>query len=329
VKTDAGFERQLLHIKRPLLRVPNLCIHLQSPAERASFSPNKEQHLQPIISMVEEQLNGSDDDAGGAPDERHAPELLKIIAQELGCSLSAIQDFELTMCDTQPGAIWGLKNEFLSSPRLDNQVHCYTSMRALIDQGDISADEDVSMIALFDHEEVGSQSAVGACSPVMKDAIERIGACLGAAPGDESYHVSIQRSFCMSADVAHAVHPNYATKHEKMHSPLLNKGTVIKTNDNQRYATNAATGFLCRELARQAGVGIQEFMVANDCPCGTTIGPIVAATTGIRTVDLGVPSLSMHSIRETVGVVDIMNSYLLFKCFFERFRELDNSCSFL
>ena len=133
----------------------------------------------------------------------------------------------------------------------------------------------------------------------------------------------VRKSFLISADVAHAVHPNYAGKHEQKHQVKLGAGTVIKTNSNQRYATNSITGFFCREIARQAGEPVQEFVVRQDCPCGTTIGPIVAGATGVRTVDVGVPSLSMHSIRETMGVKDIANSINIFQSFFKNFRKID------
>lgn len=171
------------------------------------------------------------------------------------------------------------------------------------------------MIALFDHEEVGSGSASGAGSPVFQDAMSRIAPCIygigiGVSPG-ECVRVAIQKSYLVSADVAHAIHPNYSSKHETGHSPLLNKGTVIKTNDNQRYATNSVTGFIFRELARIADVDVQEFVVRNDCPCGATIGPIISANTGIKTIDIGIASLSMHSIRETCGVADIANNFVL------------------
>jgi len=184
------------------------------------------------------------------------------------------------------------------------------------------------MVVCFDHEEVGSESACGACSPVVEDALQRITGCF--SKGDAELHrVSVRKSFLVSADVAHSVHPNYAGKHDSKHAPLMNKGTVIKSNDNQRYATNAETGFLIRELARRGGVEVQEFMVKNDCPCGTTIGPIVAAKVGVRTVDIGVASLSMHSIRETIGVADITSNFGLLKTYFKEFRNLDESCQFI
>lgn len=318
-----GFERRLVHIPRAVLRVPNLCIHLQSAEERGKFAPNKETHLQPILAMVQESLNKSEEGV----DSRHCPALLSLLAGELGVEAAQIRDLELTLCDTQPGAIWGLSNEFLSSPRLDNQVHCYTGLAALLDHSrDISEDTGVSMLCCFDHEEVGSDSAVGAGSPIMSEAISRVLGCFDTS--DEMLKVTIRNSFLVSADVAHAIHPNYSGKHDDNHRPLLNKGTVIKTNSNQRYATNAETGFLLRELSRRANAPVQEFVVRNDCPCGSTIGPIISARVGIRTVDLGVPSLSMHSIRETMGVEDVTTNARLFTTFFREFGALDKSCVF-
>lgn len=318
-----GFERRLVNIERAILRVPSLCIHLQSAEERLKFAPNKETHLQPILAMVQETLNKEE----AVGDSRHCPALVSLLAKELGVEPGQIQDLELSLADTQPGAIWGLNNEFLSSPRLDNQVHCYTGLTALLDHSrDLSADTGVSMLCCFDHEEVGSDSAVGAGSPIMSEAISRVLGCFD--PSDEMLKVTIRNSFLVSADVAHAIHPNYSDKHDKNHGPLLNKGTVIKTNSNQRYATNAETGFLLRELARRADAPVQEFVVRNDCPCGSTIGPIISARVGIRTVDLGVPSLSMHSIRETMGVEDVATNARLFTTFYREFGRLDQCCQF-
>lgn len=205
---DGTFSRRLVHITRPLFRVPNLCIHLQSADERKAFAPNKENHLQPIISTIEQELNkkqdeaGDKEDDGGKLDERHAPELLRILGEELGCHPSAIKELELSLCDTQGGSTWGSRNEFLSSPRLDNQCHCFTSMKGLIDFANddaaVAKDEGVSLIALFDHEEVGSQSACGAGSPVMADAISRISGCFVKqlkADQNEMHRIVVQRSF--------------------------------------------------------------------------------------------------------------------------------------
>lgn len=318
--SDGRFERQLVNLERPVLRIPSLCIHLQTAEERKAFSPNKETHLQPILAMVGEDLNKEDK-------SEHSSKLLKLLSEALGVEQQQIKGIELSLADTQPGQIWGADNEFLSCARLDNQVHCYTGLTALLDHSsDISEDSGVSMLVCFDHEEVGSDSMVGAGSPVMSEAISRVLACFDTS--DEMLKVTIRNSFLVSADVAHAIHPNYSDKHEKNHQPLLNSGTVIKTNNNQRYATNGETGFLIREIGRKAEVPLQEFVVKNDCPCGSTIGPIISARIGIRTVDLGIPSLSMHSIRETMGVKDVETNIKLFTTFYKEFGNLDKKCNF-
>jgi len=318
---QGGFDRRLINIKRPLVRVPNLCIHLQSADERKSFGINKETHLQPVLGLVESHLNTEE-----AADERHSPVLLSLLSKELGCQASDIRDLELTLCDTQAGAVWGAAEEMLSSPRLDNQSHCYTGLMALLQHTDLDTDTGVNMVICFDHEEIGSESAQGAGSPVMSEAVSRVLGCFDTS--DEMLRITVRKSFLISADVAHAIHPNYPEKHEKNHQPVLNKGTVIKTNQNQRYATNAETGFILRELARRAEAPVQEFVVRNDCPCGSTIGPIVSGKVGIRTVDVGLPSLSMHSIRETMGCEDVMSNYKIFSTFFKQFAALDQSCNF-
>jgi len=339
---DGSYCKKLVHVRRPLLRIPNLCIHLTSAEDRGKFGPNKETHLQPILGLINDAVNKTAAEAesgsGAAADPsgvaaRHAPELLRVLASELGCEIADIMDFEMTLCDTQPSQIWGLRRELLSAPRLDNQFHCFTALRALLSQAASAppTTPDACLIALFDHEEVGSDSSTGAGGPVMSECLQRISSCFAADEphaAAEALLRSTRRSFLMSADSAHAVHPNYAEKHQAAHAPLLNQGTVIKTNGNQRYATNGESGFIVRELSRRAGIGVQEFMVRNDCPCGSTIGPILSSKTGLRTVDVGAGCWSMHSIRETIGVADIESSFLLFRTFFASFAELDAKCSF-
>ncbi|KOO24000.1 aspartyl aminopeptidase [Chrysochromulina tobinii] len=196
-EADGSFAKKLVHVRRPLLRIPNLCIHLTSADERGKFAPNPETHLQPILGLISE----------------------AVLAAELDCEIGAIFDFEMTLCDTQPSQIWGLRSELLSAPRLDNLLHCYTSLRALMvhaDEAPPSAD-DVCMVALFDHEEVGSDSTTGAGGPIMSESMQRVSSCF--APDEphaaaESLLMSNRRSFLISADAAHAVHPNYAEKHQ-------------------------------------------------------------------------------------------------------------------
>jgi aspartyl aminopeptidase len=155
----------------------------------------------------------------------------------------------------------------------------------------------------------------------MGECVRRIS---GAFPGAD-LSSSIARSLVLSVDMAHALHPNYVAKHDKQHSPMLNKGVVIKTNNNQRYATSGETAFIIRELARGVGVPVQEFIVRNDCPCGTTIGPVISSQTGMRAIDLGMPQLSMHSIREMMGASDLTFAAKLFTSFFQgKHLAIDN-----
>mgnify|MGYP000175354373 CR=1 FL=1 len=161
------------------------------------------------------------------------------------------------------------------------------------------------LILSFPLQQPSTDSSHGAGSPVMEEAIRRISAGLGSGQDTpDLYAETIAKSFCLSIDQAHAVHPNYASKHEAQHAPKINAGLVIKTNQNQRYTTNGTTGFVLRELARMSELPIQEFCVRNDCPCGSTIGPIISTRTGVRTVDAGMPQLSMHSCREVMGTAD-------------------------
>ncbi|THF97513.1 hypothetical protein TEA_011301 [Camellia sinensis var. sinensis] len=196
---------------------------------------------------------------------------------------------------------------------------------ALIDstssESSLDHETGVRVVALFDHEEVGSNSAQGAGSPAMLDALSRITSSFST--DSKLLEKAIQRSFLVSADMAHALHPNYMDKHEDNHQPKLHGGLVIKHNANQRYATNAVTSFIFREIAIKHNLPIQDFVVRNDMPCGSTIGPILASGTGIRTVDIGAPQLSMHSIREMCGVDDVKHSYEHFKAFFQEFCHVD------
>jgi aspartyl aminopeptidase len=207
---------------------------------------------------IQEQINGDSWKQG------HEPLLLKRLADELGCEVGAIADFELNLFDTQPATIGGLGKEFLYSARLDNLATVFVAMEAITEQSqDLSASSDVQMVCFFDHEEVGSVSTHGAGSPVMEEAVRRLSAHLNtSSTGSDSpdlYADTIAKSFILSIDQAHAIHPNYASKHEAQHAPLMNHGVVIKTNSNQRYTTNSTTGFMVREIARKVNVPIQEF----------------------------------------------------------------------
>jgi aspartyl aminopeptidase len=336
---DGGLGFRLLKIDRPVLNVPSLCIHLRTPEEREAMKINKEDHLSPILcaqvasclakSQNEVEMNNGmaeemlEDDQWASAQQ---PEFLGLLAEEIGCSPADIVDFELSLFDTQGATLSGRHKEFIAGSRLDNLASCFVAIESLITHADaprFAEDDMVSLVALYDHEEVGSNSNTGAGSPMMRDAVSRISDALSSSNDSELYKVALSKSLILSIDMAHAQHPNYAAKHEKGHAPQMNCGVVIKSNSNQRYATTGVTGYIIRELARKAALPIQEFVVRNDCPCGSTIGPIISANTGIRAVDLGMPQLSMHSIREMMGVSDLTFAHKLFTEFFASFAEVD------
>eukprot|EP00980_Cylindrotheca_fusiformis_P011856 scaffold2817_cov130-Cylindrotheca_fusiformis.AAC.11 len=347
-----GVTQRLIKIDRAILRVPNLAIHLQTAKEREAFSPNKEDHLSPILAMAAKkalsegsETEETDEKKEETPKdgwvEHQEPLLLKLLAEELDVEVDDIVDFELSLFDVQKAALGGIHSEFIHSARLDNLASCFLAVEALVDyvqdKDTMMKDQDISMVVLYDHEEVGSSSAdshlrntssVGAAGPILGEAVKRISSALNTN-GDTTVDMLdaiIRRSFVLSSDQAHALHPNYAAKHEKNHQPQMNGGMVIKRNANQRYATNGVTGVLVREIARRASLPpIQEFIVRQDCGCGSTIGPLISTATGIRAIDMGCPQLSMHSIRETMGVCDLTSGLNLFKAFFRLFREVDES----
>jgi aspartyl aminopeptidase len=334
---SGSIEQKLVKIDRAVVRIPNLAIHLQDAEERKAFKINKEDHLSPILAMAAKKaLTGEkkeDSKEGTTKDgwmEYQEPLLLALLASELNIEVEDIADFELNLFDIQEASLGGIHSEFVHSARLDNLASCFLAVEALVQhvqKGQLANDEDISLIALFDHEEVGSSSATGAGSPIMGEAVERISAAMNdGSESSDLFAACIQCSFVLSVDQAHAVHPNYASKHEKGHQPKMNDGMVIKRNSNQRYATNAITGLIVREIARKAALPpVQEFVVRNDCGCGSTIGPIISTSTGMRAIDMGCPQLSMHSIRETMGVCDLTNGLELFTAFFKYFRDVDSS----
>lgn len=230
---------------------------------------------------------------------------MDLICKELNCSTEEIFDVELTLVDHQPACLGGVYDEFIFGARLDNQVGAYCSIEGLIQSSEmvsLEKDQVIRIAAIYDHEEVGSESAQGAASALNEQIMRRLSSA-------DTFDISMAKSFLISADQAHAVHPNYAEYHEENHRPSLNGGIVLKYNGNQRYTTNSVTASILRESARIAKVNVQDFMVKNDCACGSTIGPIMSAKLGLTTVDIGMPQLSMHSIRET-GSTQSITEYI-------------------
>lgn len=277
---------RLLKIDKPLLRIPQLAIHLDRDVVEKGLHLNKQDHLPPVIGLA-----GEGDD------------LATITAHAVGVSREEIAQLDLMLYDVAQPTIAGKNREFLFSARLDNLAMSHAAVHALIAAKDDAADLPiVPLAALFDHEEVGSESFTGASSSFLPRILERI--ATGAGKSRDEFHRALAGSICVSADMAHAVHPNYSERHEARHRPVINGGPVIKVNAQQRYATSATTRTLFEALCKKAEVPVQHYAHRTDLPCGTTIGPITSTLLGIPTVDVGNPMLSMHSIREMAGTKD-------------------------
>jgi aspartyl aminopeptidase len=281
----------LVDFRRPLLRVPNLAIHLNRTVNTDGLKLNAQDHMVPVLGL---------ESAGPA-------ELRAMLVHELsGAGVRAepgdILGYDLCLYDTQPSTRSGAHGEFLHAPRLDNLASCHSALTALLAME--KAAEPTCGVVLYDHEEVGSRSAQGAAGTFLRDCLQRL--VLAHSDGRaDAYHRAIRHSFLVSADMAHAVHPNYAALHEPRHQPLMGGGPVIKSNVNQSYATDGETWAYFAALCREAQVTPQHFVTRTDLGCGSTIGPITAAELGIRTVDVGSPMLSMHSIRELAAAADV------------------------
>lgn len=276
----------LVDFKRPIAIVPSLAIHLDREVNK-NRSINPQTDIPPVLA----QLAGVDSSF-----DFKALLLSQLIAEGVQ-DCSSVLDYELSFYDTQPAALVGLHEQFFVGARLDNLLSCFVGLEAMLASG-----SDYAQILICnDHEEVGSLSASGAQGPMLRQFMERL------MPDVELRNRVIDRSMMISADNAHGIHPNYADKHEQNHGPLLNKGPVIKVNANQRYATNSETSAYFRHLCEQVGVPVQAFVVRTDMACGSTIGPITAAEIGLKTLDVGMPTWGMHSIRETAGTTDMLD----------------------
>lgn len=288
IRNDQRLETKLIRIDRPLLRVPQLAIHLDRDVNDRGLVLNRQEHLAPVFGLEGEEPSDS---------------LLSLCAKEASVRRDDIVSSELMLHDVVPPTRAGASGEFIFSGRLDNLAMCHAAIQALLDAAERGAvDGLIPLAALFDHEEVGSNSAYGAGAPILPTLIERI--VLGRGGSRDDYHRVVAASLCISADMAHAVHPNYPERHEARHRPVLNGGPVIKINAQQRYATCARTSALFEALCKTAGVPVQHYAHRTDLACGSTIGPITSTLLGIRTVDVGNPMLSMHSIRELGGSQD-------------------------
>ena len=287
----------LVNLQEPLARVPQLAIHLDREVNERGLLLDKQQHLLPVWGT------------GNAT----TGEFVALLAQQSGLSdRSSIAAWDLCLYDLTPATVLGADRTLLASGRLDNQVSCWAAVHALTNAP--VENSVLAVVALFDHEEVGSESNTGAAGPLLEHALERLFLAVGASR--DVFLRSLATSLCVSADNAHAVHPNYPDRHEPGHRPMVNGGPAIKVNANQRYATSATTAVFFEQLCRRAEVPVQSFVSRNNMPCGSTIGPITATRLGIPTVDVGVPQLSMHSARELCGTADPSHLASVLRLFF-------------
>ncbi|TXS95530.1 M18 family aminopeptidase [Parahaliea maris] len=299
---SGAMQTALVNFQRPIAYIPSLAIHLDREVNQQR-SVNPQTDILPVLTQLP---------AGDSIDFRH------LLAEQLAAEHPAIEvdrvlDYELAFYDTQVASLVGLNGEFIASARLDNLLSCFTGLQALL-----AADgSQSSLLVCNDHEEVGSQSAAGAQGPFLRSVLRRL-----AGGNDTVYAGLTDRSMMISADNAHGIHPNFADKHDDNHGPKLNAGPVIKINANQRYATNSETAGLYRLLAAAEEVPVQAFVVRTDMACGSTIGPITAGGTGIRTLDIGVPTFGMHSIRELAGSRDAWDLNRVLRRFYDHSGQL-------
>jgi aspartyl aminopeptidase len=291
--TLRGGSSALVRLDRVVGTIPNLAIHLNRDVNKEGLVLNAEKHLHPLVGLG---------DTGAFFDELLS-EALASSPASAGAATGDVVGFDLSLFELRGATFGGSQGELVHSARIDNLASCHAACTALIQAG--PAGDATRVIALFDHEEVGSQSAVGARSELLRELLERVARAYPGG-GADAWPRSAARSFFVSVDMAHGVHPNYPDKHDKQHRPLLGRGPVIKVNVNQSYATDGLGQGAFVEACRTEGLEPQYFSARNDMPCGSTIGPITAARLGVRTVDVGCPMLAMHSCRETAAVSDAL-----------------------
>ena len=300
-KTNQGkIESSLIKIDEPILRLPNLAIHMNRKVNEDGLKFHKQDELPLIYStLVEEQLS-----------ETLFTELLN---KQFHKSNGTILSWDMAVYDTQKSSVWGANQEFYSASRIDNLASCHAAYEALLANKDLISG-NTRVCAFFDHEEIGSMSNKGADGSFLPDVLQRISSTILLEP--QSYASILAKSFLISADMAHAFHPNFPSAYDSDHKVFVNKGPVIKTNANQRYSSEAISEAMFIDWCQQAVVPYQQYSHRCDLPCGSTIGPITSAKLGLRSIDVGNPMWAMHSIRESAGVDDHAYMVRVLKTFF-------------
>jgi aspartyl aminopeptidase len=290
---NGQLKQKLVNFEDPIAMIPSLAIHLDREAN-SGRTINAQTDIPPILMQAQE----------------------KLLRELFLTHDEQVMDYELCFYDVQQAATLGLKEEFFASARLDNLLSCFVATKALI----AAQTNSTSLIVCNDHEEVGSVSSVGADGPFLESVVERL--CENDSQANNKSRV-LGSSLLISCDNAHAVHPNFASKHDQGHSPLLNGGPVIKVNVKQRYATNGVTASLFKQMCEAVGVPVQTFVSRSDLGCGSTIGPMTSAKLGVPTLDVGIPQLAMHSCREVTGSADPQRLTAVLTHFFDLSGKLN------
>ncbi len=282
-------EIKLLRFEQSLVRIPNLAIHMNRKVNTDGLKLNKQTELPLLFSVSSRQSKSTEN------------EFKCLLAKQIECEVDDILSWELAVYDTQAGSFWGADSEFIADSQLDNLASCHAGLTAML-SASTQASELTQVCAFFDHEEIGSESVKGGNSSFLSDVLSRIASVSGLV--QQQYQQALANSLLISADMAHAWQPSFASAYEPDHHVLVNSGPVIKVNANQRYASNAVTEAMFIQCCEQAKIPWQRYVHRTDIPCGSTIGPMSAARLGIQTVDVGNPMWAMHSVRESAGVMD-------------------------
>ncbi|MDA1343681.1 MAG: M18 family aminopeptidase [Proteobacteria bacterium] len=288
-RNDQGeIASQLIKFDKPLLRLPNLAIHMNRTVNEDGLKLHKQNELPLILSTLSEQQLPPD-------------YFLDLLEKQCDINSAQLLSWDLAVYDTQKGVIWGAKEEFYSDSQLDNLASCHAALQALLHEAVLNDSENTLVCAFFDHEEIGSGSKQGADGSFLPDVLQRIAL---ASSKHQDFPRIMAKSFLISADMAHAYHPNFPSAYDLEHKVMVNKGPVIKINANHRYSSESISQAMFIDWCNQADVPYQYYSHRCDLPCGSTIGPITSAKLGIRSIDVGNPMWSMHSIRESSGVLD-------------------------
>lgn len=297
--------KQLMHkpvrFDQPLLRLPNLAIHMNRGVNEDGLKLHKQNELPLLFAQL-------------TAEQLPKPYFLELLAHASGIDAARILSWDLAVYDTQKGAFWGANQEFYTDSQIDNLASCHAALQALLDKTVLESAQSTLVCAFFDHEEIGSESHIGAGGSFLTDVLQRIH--IATATEREDSARALAQSFLISADMAHAYQPNFPAAYDADHRVFVNKGPVIKSNANRRYSSESVSIARFIQWCEEAGVPHQRYTHRSDLPCGSTIGPIASAKLGIRSVDVGCPMWAMHSVRESAGVHDHESMIKVLKRFF-------------